>query len=97
MATPSRARSEHGFSCPRTGSSSSPEEGGFDFTLVDRAIDGARRHGLRLVLLWFASFTFGIDGDEERAFAGIESADVGRVEGQSFVPGRRLNGDETHQ
>jgi hypothetical protein len=33
-----------------------PEEGRFDFALVDAAIDGARRHGLRLVLLWFGSW-----------------------------------------
>src|SRR5262245_19893582 len=33
-----------------------PEEGRFDFGLVDAAIDGARRHGLRLVLLWFGTW-----------------------------------------
>lgn len=33
-----------------------PEEGVFDFSLVDGLIDGARRHGLRLVLLWFGSW-----------------------------------------
>jgi beta-galactosidase GanA len=33
-----------------------PEEGRFDFRLVDVALDGARRHGLRLVLLWFGSW-----------------------------------------
>src|SRR5262249_33356460 len=33
-----------------------PEEGHFDFGLVDHAIQGARRHGLRLVLLWFGSW-----------------------------------------
>jgi hypothetical protein len=33
-----------------------PEEGRFDFTLVDGAIEGARRRGLRLVLLWFGTW-----------------------------------------
>ncbi len=33
-----------------------PEEGRFDFTLVLRAIAGAREYGLRLVLLWFGTW-----------------------------------------
>jgi len=33
-----------------------PEEGRFDFTLVDGLLEDARRHRLRLVLLWFASW-----------------------------------------
>ncbi len=33
-----------------------PEEGKFDFTLVDGLIKDARRHNMRLVLLWFASW-----------------------------------------
>jgi hypothetical protein len=33
-----------------------PEEGKFDFKLVDGLIEGAREHGLKLVLLWFASW-----------------------------------------
>jgi beta-galactosidase GanA len=33
-----------------------PQEGKFDFTLVDGLIAGARRYGLRLVLLWFGSW-----------------------------------------
>jgi beta-galactosidase GanA len=33
-----------------------PEEGTFDFALVDGLIEGARAHNLRLVLLWFASW-----------------------------------------
>ena len=33
-----------------------PVEGQFDLTLVDGLIEGARRHGLRLGLLWFGSF-----------------------------------------
>ncbi len=33
-----------------------PQEGKFDFTLVDNLIKDARRNNLRLVLLWFASW-----------------------------------------
>jgi len=33
-----------------------PQEGNFDFTLVDGLIQDAGSHNLRLVLLWFASF-----------------------------------------
>jgi beta-galactosidase GanA len=33
-----------------------PSEGKFDFTLVDGLIREARKHGLRLVPLWFASW-----------------------------------------
>ena len=33
-----------------------PEEGQFDFALVDSLIEGARNHDLRLVLLWFGSW-----------------------------------------
>jgi len=31
-----------------------PEEGKYDFTLVDGLLDGARKHNLRLIFLWFA-------------------------------------------
>jgi len=37
-----------------------PEEGHFDFSLVDGLIYQARRHGLRLVLLWFGSWKNGM-------------------------------------
>jgi beta-galactosidase GanA len=37
-----------------------PEEGRFDFRLVDGLIDGARRNNLRLVLLWFGSWKNGM-------------------------------------
>ena len=33
-----------------------PSEGKFDFTLVDGAINGARKHDIRLVFLWFGSW-----------------------------------------
>ena len=37
-----------------------PEEGRFDFTLVDGLIQGARRNNLRLVFLWFGSWKNGM-------------------------------------
>lgn len=36
-----------------------PEEGMFDFTVLDKVIQGARQHNLHLVLLWFGSFKNG--------------------------------------
>lgn len=37
-----------------------PVEGAFDFSLVDGLIDAARQRGLRLVLLWFATWKNGM-------------------------------------
>ncbi|KAM0333438.1 hypothetical protein ACHAQA_002100 [Verticillium albo-atrum] len=37
-----------------------PEEGKFDFAELDRVIEGARKHDMHLVLLWFGSFKNGI-------------------------------------
>ena len=37
-----------------------PDQGRFDFRLVDGLIDGARRHNLRLVFLWFGSWKNGM-------------------------------------
>lgn len=37
-----------------------PEEGHFDFSLVDGLLDGARKHDLKLVLLWFGSWKNGV-------------------------------------
>jgi beta-galactosidase GanA len=36
-----------------------PIEGNFDFDELDRIIEGARQHNLRLILLWFGSFKNG--------------------------------------
>jgi hypothetical protein len=36
-----------------------PQPGKFDFTSVDKIIDGARKNNLRLVLLWFATWKNG--------------------------------------
>jgi len=37
-----------------------PEEGRFDFSLLDGLLAGARSHDLKLVLLWFASWKNGV-------------------------------------
>jgi beta-galactosidase GanA len=37
-----------------------PEEGRFDFTVVDGLIQGARRNNLRLIFLWFGSWKNGM-------------------------------------
>ena len=37
-----------------------PEEGKFDFTLVDGLLAGARKNNLRLILLWFGSWKNGL-------------------------------------
>ncbi|HEY5004606.1 MAG TPA: DUF5597 domain-containing protein [Ktedonobacteraceae bacterium] len=37
-----------------------PEEGRFDFTLVDGLLQEARRHNLRLIFLWFGSWKNGM-------------------------------------
>jgi hypothetical protein len=37
-----------------------PAEGKYDFTLVDGIIAGARKHNLRLILLWFGSWKNGL-------------------------------------
>jgi hypothetical protein len=36
-----------------------PREGEFDFTMVDSLLAGARQYGLKLILLWFASWKNG--------------------------------------
>ena len=45
-----------------------PQEGNYDFTVVDGLIAGARRHSLKLVFLWFGSwentFSSRRNGDE---------------------------------
>jgi hypothetical protein len=33
-----------------------PDEGTFDFSLVDSQIDGARQHNMHLILIWFATW-----------------------------------------
>ncbi len=36
-----------------------PEQGRFDYSVVDAILDGAREHGFRLVLLWFGTWKNG--------------------------------------
>ena len=36
-----------------------PKEGKFDFTMVDALVASARRYGIKLILLWFASWKNG--------------------------------------
>ena len=36
-----------------------PEEGKFDFSSIDRLIANARRYGIKLILLWFATWKNG--------------------------------------
>ena len=37
-----------------------PEEGRFDFTVVDNLLEDARQNGMKLALLWFGSWKNGI-------------------------------------
>lgn len=37
-----------------------PQEGRFDFSVVDRVLAGARKHGQRVVFLWFGSWKNGV-------------------------------------
>jgi len=37
-----------------------PQEGKFDFSVLDGLIQGARSHNMRLVLLWFATWKNGL-------------------------------------
>jgi beta-galactosidase GanA len=37
-----------------------PQEGKFDFSVLDGVIQGARSHNLRLMLLWFGSWKNGL-------------------------------------
>jgi hypothetical protein len=37
-----------------------PREGEFDFTAVDNLVQGARAHGFKLIILWFASWKNGM-------------------------------------
>ena len=36
-----------------------PEEGQFDFSVIDQIICDARHHGLKLILLWFGTWKNG--------------------------------------
>ncbi len=69
-----------------------PEEGRFDFRLVDGLIDGARRHNLRLVFLWFGSWKNGMSSyipvwvkKDYKRFGRVQYSDVRTVEVLSTV------------
>jgi hypothetical protein len=60
-----------------------PQEGTFDWTLVDGLINGARNHGLRLVPLWFGSFKNG----QSTYVPGWIKVDTGRFPRAQTSPG----------
>jgi hypothetical protein len=49
-----------------------PEEGRFDVGCIDELFEGARAHGLRLVLLWFGSWKNGASTYVPKADGSIE-------------------------
>jgi len=64
-----------------------PEEGRFDFSLVDGLIYDARRHDLRLIFLWFGSWKNGMSSyipvwvkKDYRRFPRVKIQDRGTVE-----------------
>ena len=64
-----------------------PEEGRFDFSLVDALIQDARRHDLRLVFLWFGSWKNGMSSyipvwvkRDYRRFPRVKLGERGTVE-----------------
>jgi hypothetical protein len=64
-----------------------PEEGRFDFALVDGLIEGARGHDLRLVLLWFATWK----NAASSYVPGWVKADIVRFPRMQGVPGQNSN------
>jgi beta-galactosidase GanA len=64
-----------------------PEEGHFDFHLVDGLIEGARKRGLRLVLLWFASWK----NAASSYVPGWVKSDLERFPRLQLAPGQNAN------
>lgn len=69
-----------------------PEEGRFDFSLVDGLIRDARRYGLRIVFLWFGSWKNGMSSyipvwvkKDFKRFPRVQLQDGGAVEVLSTV------------
>jgi len=62
-----------------------PEEGRFDFSSVGELLSSARRHGVKLVLLWFATWKNG-DMDYAPAWVKTDSARFKRVMAPTGVP-----------
>ena len=63
-----------------------PEEGRFDWTLVDELLEDARAHGMRLVLLWFGSWK----NSMSCYVPGWVKCDVGRFPRARLSDGRPL-------
>ena len=64
-----------------------PKEGQYDFRLVDGLIAGARKRGLRLVLLWFASWK-----NATSSYApGWVKSDLERFPRMQLAPGQNAN------
>jgi hypothetical protein len=61
-----------------------PHEGRYDFSLVKGLLEGARRHGLRLILLWFGTWK---NGDSCYAPAWVKR-DLNRFPRAHFAPGK---------
>ena len=58
-----------------------PQEGVYDYTLVDNLIEGARKHGMKVVILWFGSWKNGESSyaplwvkDDTRRFLRVKNA-----------------------
>ncbi|MEN9936281.1 MAG: hypothetical protein RLZZ387_2860 [Chloroflexota bacterium] len=62
-----------------------PEEGRFDFASVDMLLEGARARGLRLVLLWFATWKNGVMAYAP-AWVKADTARFRRVVGPGGLP-----------
>ncbi|HLH53507.1 MAG TPA: beta-galactosidase, partial [Verrucomicrobiae bacterium] len=64
-----------------------PQEGHYDFTLVDGLIEGARKNELKLVFLWFGSWKNGVSSyapawvkKDVNRFPRVQARDGSRVE-----------------
>jgi beta-galactosidase GanA len=79
-----------------------PKEGNFDFTTVDGLIRGARKHNVKLVLLWFgtwknsmSSYVPGWVKRDEARFPRAERSDGSGMEILSALSGNTLEADST--
>ncbi len=77
-----------------------PQEGRFDFTIVDGLIEEARRNNLRLVLLWFGSWKNGISHyvpdwvkTDLKRFPRVRIANGKNIEVLSTLTGEGLEAD----
>jgi beta-galactosidase GanA len=77
-----------------------PEEGRFDFSLVDGLIEGARRNNLRLIFLWFGSWKNGMSSyvplwvkEDFRRFPRAQIGDGEKIEVLSTFSEANRNAD----